>query len=232
MDEICGSLLTYEQKVNKIDEEKKKEVIEKKKGIALKMSSKDEELYDNSCEDEDEEMAMLTRRYKKLAFQRDQRIGRRNFRRDRFRNDPSRNNQITCYGCKQPRHLRSECPMNKEGKKYKDKKKKKKVMVATWSDSDSSSFENTPKMKIKANLCLMAIDDEVCLVDFDKLQNEYEFLFDDFEKLRHRCKDYKKIITTLTLDVENTKHEYDVVIDNKNELKKYLEVMKSENEVS
>ena len=47
----------------------------------------------------------------------------------------------------------------------------------------------------------MAINDEVCLNDFDKLQNEYECLFDDFKKLRHRCKDYKKIITTLTLDV-------------------------------
>ena len=76
----------------------------------------------------------------------------------------------------------------------------------------------------------MAIDDEVCLDDFDKLQNEYECLFDDFEKLRHRCKDYKKIITTLTLDVKNAKHEYDVVIDSKNEFEKYLDVMKFENE--
>ena len=128
--------------------------------------------------------------------------------------------------------------MNKEGKKDNDKKKKR-AMVATWSDSDPSSSESDPsssesepKMEIKANLCLMAIDDEVYLNDFDKLQNEFESLFDDFEKLRNKCKDYKKIITTLTLDVENTKHEYDVVIDNKNELKKYLEVMKSENKVS
>ena len=56
---------------------KKKKVIEKNKGIALKMSSKDEELYDNSCEDEDAEMAILARRYTKLAFQRDQRIKRK-----------------------------------------------------------------------------------------------------------------------------------------------------------
>ena len=88
MDEICGSLLIYEQEVNQIDEEKKKEVIEKKKGIALKMSSKDEELYDNSCEDEDAKMTMLARRYKKLAFQCDQRMGRRNFQRDQFQNNP------------------------------------------------------------------------------------------------------------------------------------------------
>ena len=45
----------------------------------------------------------------------------------------------------------------------------------------------------------MAIDDdEVCIDDLD-----------DFEKLRHRCKDYKKIITTLTFDVENAKHDYE-----------------------
>ena len=122
--------------------------------------------------------------------------------------------------------------MNKEGKKDKDKKKKKD-MVATWSDSDPSSSESEPKMKIKANLCLMAIDDEVCIDDFDdfdQLQNEYEYLFNDFEKLRHRCKDYKKIITTLTLDVENSKHDYDVVIDNKNELEKCFDNLKSENE--
>ena len=59
--------------------------------------------------------------------------------------------------------------MNKEGKKEKDKKKKK-VMMATWSDSDPSSFESELKMDIKANFCLMAIDDdEVCIDDLDIL---------------------------------------------------------------
>ena len=82
LDKICGSLLTYEQEVNQIDEEKKKEVVEKKKGITLKTNSKDEELYDDLCENEDAKMAMLARRYKRLTFQRDQRMGRRNFRRD------------------------------------------------------------------------------------------------------------------------------------------------------
>ena len=94
--------------------------------------------------------------------------------------------------------------MNKESKKDKDKKKKKKkkkkkAMMATWSDSDHSSSESESDMEIKANLCLMAIEDKICIDDFDdfdKLQNEYECLFNDFEKLRHKCKDYKKIITT------------------------------------
>ena len=67
-DEIYGSLLTYEQEVNQIDEEEKKELVEKKKTLALKTSSRNEEQYEDSCEDEDVEMAMLARRYKKLAF--------------------------------------------------------------------------------------------------------------------------------------------------------------------
>ena len=106
-------------------------------------------------------------------------------------------------------------------------------MVTTWSDSDPSSSESEPEMDIKANLCLKAINNEVCLDeldDYDKLQNKYECLFNDFEKLRHKCKDYKKIITTLTFDVENAKHEYNVVVDNKNELEKCLDRMKSKNE--
>ena len=90
LDEICDFFLTYEQEVNQIDEEEKKKVVEKKKGLALKMSSKEEKLHETFYEDEDAEMAILARRYKKLAFQRDQRMGieRKNFQRDRFRNEP------------------------------------------------------------------------------------------------------------------------------------------------
>ena len=58
--------------MNQIDEEEKKELVEKKKGIVLKTSSRSEDHYEDSCEDEDAEMVMLARRYKKLAFQRDQ----------------------------------------------------------------------------------------------------------------------------------------------------------------
>ena len=72
----------------------------------------------------------------------------------------------------------------------------------------------------------VCIDD---LDDFDKLQNEYECLFNDFEKLRHRCKDYKKIIASFTLDVENAKHDYNVVVDSKNEFEKSFVKLKSEN---
>ena len=41
--------------------------------------------------------------------------------------------------------MRSECPMNKEVKK--DKDKKKKAMMTTWFNNDPSSFDNESKMK-------------------------------------------------------------------------------------
>ena len=73
----------------------------------------------------------------------------------------------------------------------------------------------------------MAKYNEVCdddLNDYDTLQNEYECLFNDFEKLKHRCKDFKKIIATLALNLENAKRDYDV-IENKIELKNALIVL-------
>ena len=124
-------------------------------------------------------------------------------RKDRFRNDPSRNNQITCFGCKQPGHIRTECPFNKEVKKEK-KKKKKKAMVATWSDNDISFPDEESKINIKANLCLQAKEDEVCdddLDDYDDIQHEQDCLFNDFEKLMEKCKAYRKTITSLILNL-------------------------------
>ena len=62
-------------------------------------------------------------------------------------------------------------------------------MVAIWSDGDPTSFDREPKVEIKANLCLTIKDDEVCNDELDyyyyyyNFQNEYECLFNDFEKL-------------------------------------------------
>ena len=51
--------------------------------------------------------------------------------------EKEKDQSITCYGCRKPEHLRSECPMLKKTlKRY-----KKKAMMATWSDSDESSSQ-------------------------------------------------------------------------------------------
>ena len=83
--------------------------------------------------------------------------------------------------------------MNKEGKKDKDKKKKK-AMMATWSDSDPSSSENKSDMKIKANLCLMEIEDKVCIDDFD-----------DFDKLQNELNACLMTLKNLGIDVKTTR---------------------------
>ena len=37
----------------------------------------------------------------------------------------------------------------------------------------------------------------------------------DFEKLMFKCKDLKKTITSLNLELENARNEYEIVIGNK-----------------
>ena len=85
-----------------------------------------------------------------------------------------------------------------------------------------TSYEDEePKIQAKTNLCLMAIDDEVCddeLDDYDNLQNEYEVLLKDYEKLLHTCTKYRETITSLNLELENTKKDYEVVLEGKNKL--------------
>ena len=77
-----------------------------------------------------------------------------------FCGHPSRSGKpLWHFVCKQPGHIRTECPLNKEAKK---EKKKKKAMVATWSDSNVSFSDEESEINIKANLYLMAKEDKVC----------------------------------------------------------------------
>ena len=67
----------------------------------------------------------------------------------------------------------------------------------------------------------MEKEKKVCNNDFDDLdilQNEYDYLFTDFEKLMLKYKDFKKTITSLNLELENTRNEYEIVIGNKKKL--------------
>ena len=53
-------------------------------------------------------------------------------------------------------------------------------------------------------------------------------MFNDFKKLRYRCKDFKKIITSLTLNLENAKNKYEIVIENVDNFQKIQDIAKSE----
>ena len=116
-----------------------------------------------------------------------------------------------------PRHLKTECPLNKGAKKY---KMKKKILVETWSNCDSSSSDDELMIETRVNFCLMEKEDKVCnnddFDDYDTLQHEYDCLFIDFEKHMSKCKDFKKTITSINIDLDNDKIEYEIVISNSN----------------
>ena len=104
-------------------------------------------------------MAIVAKRYRKLVLQKGQRMGRRNFNNNRFKGGSSRGNEVICYECKMPGHLKNECPLIK---KY---KMKKKILVEAWSDCESSSSDDESMIETRANFCLMAKDDKVCNID-------------------------------------------------------------------
>ena len=64
--------------------------------------------------------------------------------------------EVTCYECKKPGHIRSECPKLKF--KNKGAKERRKAFKATW--DDSSKLETEEEQEEVANLCFMALEDE------------------------------------------------------------------------
>ncbi|KAH9697094.1 hypothetical protein KPL71_023469 [Citrus sinensis] len=141
LDDLIGSLISYEE-----DLAAEKGHEEKKKNIALKASKYES---DGESEPDDEELAMLARRFRKFFKKTGE---RRNFR--NFKNYREKKEAITCYECKKPGHIRSECPLIN--------KLKKKAMVATWDDSEEESNDEEGSQEI-SNLALMAIggDDDL-----------------------------------------------------------------------
>ncbi|MQM22472.1 hypothetical protein Taro_055524 [Colocasia esculenta] len=146
LDELIGSLMTYEINV------KKKETEENpRKSIALKASNKNsssskkdvqQESDDNemSSDSENDEMAMLTRQFKKFhKFKRKGSDNSKSFQKKDFSNkfESNKKSDIVCYERKKQGHMRGECPeLKKKLKKEKFTFKKAKAMLATWSDED------------------------------------------------------------------------------------------------
>ena len=121
INDLIGSLISYEED---LIVEKRHE--EKTKSIALKVLKHES---DEENELDDEEMAMLIRRFRKFYKKTSE---RRKFR--NFKNQKEKKESITCYKCKRPGHIRYECPFLN--------KLKKKAMVATWDDSDEETSDD------------------------------------------------------------------------------------------
>ena len=89
---------------------------------------------------------MLVRRFRKFFKKTGE---RRKFR--NFKNQREKKEVITCYECKKPDHIRSECPLIN--------KLKKKAMVVTWDDSEEDSSDEEGLQEV-SNLTLMAIGED------------------------------------------------------------------------
>ncbi|XVF17124.1 hypothetical protein REPUB_Repub10bG0092300 [Reevesia pubescens] len=84
LDEVYCSLLSHEQEMKEDEEEEKKESAAKRKSIALKVSSIENDLiHISDISEDDDELALAARRFNRLLLKRnpryDMRFGRRDF---------------------------------------------------------------------------------------------------------------------------------------------------------
>ncbi|EOY08392.1 Uncharacterized protein TCM_022772 [Theobroma cacao] len=173
---------------------------------------------------------------------RNQRLARRGFGKDqgsswrtKNKNYSNKKEELTCFECKKPGHFKSECPLLKEETPKRNKKSNKAMVATTWSDNDTLSSEaKEEKAEERANLCLMALDDESvvssspCNISINELQDEYECLHDEFEKLVSKYKTLKKKSAFLESYLDKIKLDFDAVFEQRNFLQIKLEHSKIE----
>ena len=220
LDELIGSLMTYEINMRRNTEE-----IRKKKAIALKAasSSKDsseDEAEESNEEEDDEDVAMFTRQIKKFLRRkrRPQFKGRPPFKKNfQSKGESNKKEPIICYECKKTGHMRGECPELLKKAKC-EKGKKPRAMVATWSDEEPQEVDSEDMDDLMESLCLMANGDEVTS-ETESISNEqwetaYLTLYSKYKKIRSENK-------SLKMKIENMAHvphedEIDLALQTKN----------------
>ena len=127
--------------------------------------------------------------------------------------------EVTCYECKKSGHIKSECPKLKC--KNKGAKDKKKAFKATWDDTSESEMEE--EQDEVANLCFMALEDNIEVPSssnsffYNNFDDNCHDIDDDDDndetsivsKLMSKCKSllskknhYKHELTSLTKEFE------------------------------
>ncbi|KAM6587597.1 hypothetical protein CsatA_010202 [Cannabis sativa] len=213
LEEFIGSFMNHEIFMNAQEEE---EVDKKKKNtIAFKSTSH----YDSEAsEDGDrdmEDITLLTKNFKKfLKFKKNANRFYKgsNSRESSWCYSSRKDDQIICYECKKPGHMKTDCPLRKRSRR--------RAMMATWSESEKESSED--EQHEIANTCFMAIDDKVSNpnhtsdfesesdddaldMSYDELSKSFNDLFVDFEKLLAKNSTQRKKISLLLEEVEALK---------------------------
>ncbi|GAU50421.1 hypothetical protein TSUD_184430 [Trifolium subterraneum] len=147
LEDLIGSLKAHEFVLQEDKPKRKMIALETQSG---ECSQKDETLCEDEeslQEDDEEELAFLSRRIQRLMTRRNQL---------KKNSQPKRNGakpevdlcKIQCYGCNQFGHYKNDCPKNKQKKPF----FKKKFMMATWDDLEEAQSEDEEQ---EANVCLM-----------------------------------------------------------------------------
>ncbi|VFQ68289.1 unnamed protein product [Cuscuta campestris] len=148
-DTLRGKLLAYESSTFYPPGDNKQ-----KKSIALKSTKEIEEENQNeesSDVEDNPELALVIKRFNKFV--------KKNFK---TRRDKSKKaTPPKCYECGELGHIKPYCSTLKQDKDKKNKKKQKAYI--SWNNSGSSS-EASDDEEETANLCLMAIEDEVLIM--------------------------------------------------------------------
>ena len=189
------------------DEQKKKKTIAFKAASDSKRDDEESEEESTSSNDdlEDEDIAMVVRRFRKFMGRKKGRYNQKFHRKDYGKEkekDREKDKEVvpTCYECKKPGHIRPDCPLLKKSFRQ---KKKKKAMVATWSDSEDSSSSEEEETTKTANLCLMGLEDEVTSPSncteftFDELNSAFHDLLSEFKKAGVKIKSLKNMNDSL-----------------------------------
>ncbi|MQL68600.1 hypothetical protein Taro_000879 [Colocasia esculenta] len=234
VDELIGSLMTYELNVKRKGTEENP-----RKPLALKASRRtssvskkeliqESEVSESSSESDNDEMAMLTRKFKKfLKFKRRGTCNSKPFQKKDFSNkfDSNKKSEVVCYECKKQRHMRGECPeLKKKLKKDKFTFKKAKAMVATWSDEDEDQNSQATSGDDEVH-CLMARSDDSNEVNSSfetysiiQWEEAYTVLFEKYCEFKSENKALKKKFNSLVHESNNH--------DEIESLNKVIEMMK------
>ncbi|GAU48747.1 hypothetical protein TSUD_241680 [Trifolium subterraneum] len=147
LEDLIGSLKAHE---SVLQEDKPKRKMIALETQSRECSQKDETLCEDEeslQEDDEEELAFLSRRIQRLMTRRNQL--KKNFQPKRNGAKPEVDlSKIQCYGCNQFGHYKNDCPKNKQKKPF----FKKKSMMATWDDLEEAQSEDEEQ---EANVCLM-----------------------------------------------------------------------------
>ncbi|GAV58412.1 UBN2 domain-containing protein [Cephalotus follicularis] len=211
LEDLLGSLMTHELSIIKKDDEEEMER-KKKKIVALK-SSANEEIEEAS----DQEMALITRRFKKFLASK-KKFGGKVFKKNNTqKGEPSKIEEIICYECNKPGHYKSDWPRLKK----KEQVKKKKALIATWEDSDDSSSDEEANEEVP-QLALMVIEEEE---DCDEVT--YDELVLLVEKYTCIISELKKKVKCLNTENKELKSASISLIDKEDKNK--IEILEEEN---